>query len=151
MDLKYVLHWKICKYQGHPLVNWKNSKVAQLSLIWNIIVQYYFCVKYIVFCVCFKIYFLIDHHCKTPRIRQKLLKFLQGVKVNFERQQKHFKKLSKYDSEAKSYLYSIWKYCQYVFVRWKATSIQIPKNTNKLPHSTSHSFLERCHPMLVMW
>ena len=31
-----------------------------------------------VICVCFKIYFLIDHHCKTPRIMQKLLKFLQG-------------------------------------------------------------------------
>ena len=29
--------------------------------------------------VCFKIFFLIDHHCKTPQIRQKLLKFLQGV------------------------------------------------------------------------
>ena len=27
--------------------------------------------------------FLIDHHCKTPRIRQKLLKFLQGVLIHF--------------------------------------------------------------------
>ena len=33
----------------------------------------------LVICVCFKIYFLIDHHCKTPRTRQKLLKFLQSV------------------------------------------------------------------------
>ena len=30
-------------------------------------------------CVCFKIYFLIDHCCKPHRIRQKLLKLLQGV------------------------------------------------------------------------
>ena len=29
-----------------------------------------------VICVCFKIYFLIDHHCKTSQIRQK---FLQGA------------------------------------------------------------------------
>ena len=32
----------------------------------------------LVISVCFKIYFLIDHHCKTPQIRQKLLKNLQG-------------------------------------------------------------------------
>ena len=32
----------------------------------------------LVICVCFEIYFLMDHHCKISRIRQKLLKFLQG-------------------------------------------------------------------------
>ena len=33
-------------------------------------------------CVCFKIYFLIDHHCKTPRKDKNLLNFLQGVVAN---------------------------------------------------------------------
>ena len=40
----------------------------------NIVVQYYFSVKCIlVIFVCFKIYFFISHHWKSPRIRQKLL------------------------------------------------------------------------------
>ena len=39
-------------------------------------------VLFLVTCGCFRIYFLIDHHCKTPQIRQKLLKFLRGVMVS---------------------------------------------------------------------
>ena len=34
----------ICEYQGHPKVNRKISNVAQLSLIYNIVVQCY-CIK----------------------------------------------------------------------------------------------------------
>ena len=37
-----------------------------------------FVANVLVICVYFKIYFLIDHHCKTSRIIQKLLKFLGG-------------------------------------------------------------------------
>ena len=32
---------EISQYQRHPLVYWKNSNVAQLSLMKNKIVQYY--------------------------------------------------------------------------------------------------------------
>ena len=41
---------EICEYQRHPSVSWKNYYIALLSLIWNIIVQYYFwvnCIGYL--------------------------------------------------------------------------------------------------------
>ena len=37
----------------------------------------------LIICVCFKIYFLIDHHYKTSWIRLKILKFLHGVVLQF--------------------------------------------------------------------
>ena len=40
--------------------------------------RYNFMSNILVICVCFKIYFPIDHHCKTIRKKQKILKFLQG-------------------------------------------------------------------------
>ena len=59
----------------------------------------FLCQMYWSFLYCFKIFYLIDHHCKTPQIRQKLLKFLQGVKWGscfwgrFEMNERHLKGL----------------------------------------------------------
>ena len=78
LGLNHVHYWKSVNIRGIPKSIRKKSNIAWLSLIQNIIVQYIVS-NLLVICVCFKIHFLIDSHCKALQKRQKLLKFLQGI------------------------------------------------------------------------
>ena len=60
-----VFQWEAMNIRGHPQVNWKCSNITRLSLIQNIIMQYYFDTNVWAIYLCFQIYFLIEDHCKT--------------------------------------------------------------------------------------
>ena len=55
---------EICKYHRDPWVHWESSNVGRITLILNIIVQYYFWDMCLLQFLSFKICFHIENHCK---------------------------------------------------------------------------------------
>ena len=65
--LRENIFWSVHKWNIRN--NWKISNVARVSLIWNIMVQYYYCVKCHWSSVCIlQNNFLIDSHFKISEI-----------------------------------------------------------------------------------